>query len=482
MFRFIFYKELQENIKDFRFIIALILCLTIIPLGFYVNYRDFQAKQKNYEESIRLYEGSHKTISDTSYLGGATFRPPSPLSILSSGIEYLLPNSIESVGYLTSVTGAQTQFRIDRSLDSPYSFLYGYLDLSFIVSVIISVLAMLMTYNSVAGEKERRTLSQILSNAVPRNTVIMAKMSASFLLLSVLFLLGILIGIFVLILQGFEIFSPNLFSRFFLGIGFCLLYIFTFLNFGLLISSLNKSAISSIVSLMFFWVLLFMILPKGSVILSKVIKPVKSQQVIDFEKNQIRVQIQKEEWEEFQKLREAIPGLKEMPESDFFKKLREGDERAKEYVNKQNEKKEFYKVKLEKELNKVDSYYDNERSLQAAIAQNISRLSPVSCFIHLMAEASNTGFLEYEQWKKTRSLFKQLLDTEICSKIKSTSFGHFMTGSMKKDNAPMPKLEYQQVSLHRIITKVLPDFLLLILYGVLFFTGSYVVFLRYDVR
>lgn len=482
MFRFIFYKELQENIKNFRFIIALILCLTIIPLGFYVNYRDFQAKQKNYEESIRLYEGSHRTIDDAFGQGGAAFRPPSPLSILSSGIEFLLPNSIESVGYLSSVMGAQTQFRIDRSLDSPYSFLYGYLDLSFIVSVIISVLAMLMTYNSVAGEKERRTLSQILSNAVPRNTVILAKMSASFLLLSVLFLLGILIGIFILILQGFEIFSPSLFSRFFLGIGFCLLYIFTFLNFGLLVSSLNKSAISSIVSLMFFWVLLFMILPKGSVILSKIIKPVKSQQVIDLEKNQIRLQIEKEEWEEFQKLRETIPGLKEMSERVFFKKLREGDERAKEYVNKQNEKKEFYKVKLEKELNKVDSYYDNERSLQAAIAQNISRLSPVSCFIHLMAETSNTGFLEYEQWKKTRSLFKQLLDTEVCSKHEWTSFGKYMVSSTKKDKAPLSKLEYQPVSLHRIITKALPDFLLLILYGVLFFAGSYVVFLRYDVR
>ena len=74
MFKFIFYKELQENINNFRFIIALILCLTIIPLGFYVNYRDFQAKQKNYEESIRLYEGSHKTIIDTIRQGGAAFR------------------------------------------------------------------------------------------------------------------------------------------------------------------------------------------------------------------------------------------------------------------------------------------------------------------------------------------------------------------------------------------------------------------------
>jgi ABC-type transport system involved in multi-copper enzyme maturation permease subunit len=484
MFRVLFYKELRENIQNYRFIIALILCLTIIPVSFYINGKDFQAKEQNFRESVRLYEESHKTVLDVIEQGGAAFRPPSPLSILSSGVEFLLPSSVESVGNLVTYLGAQTQFNNNRSFDNPISFLYGSMDLAFIVCIIISLLAILFTYNSVAGEKEGHTLSQILSNPLPRNIVILAKMSANFLFLSLAFFLAIVIGIFVLLLTGFEILSSgSLLLCFFLGVGVSLLYIFSFLNFGLLVSSLNKSSISSIVSLMFCWAFLFMIFPKGSLVVSKIIKPIKSQQVIDLEKNQIRLQIEKEEKMEAQKLKETMPDVREMTPNEFFKKLFQGDKIAKGFEKKQNELKEFYKVKCESELNKIDSYYESQRNSQALLAQNISRLSLVSCFIHFIVEISNTGFCEYEQWKLTRSRFKLLLDKEISSKEASAWFGIMGYSTFHGDpNAPMPKLKYQPVPLHEAISSVLPDFILLVLYGVLFFAGAYVAFLKYDVR
>lgn len=483
MFRIIFYKELLENIQNYRFIIALILCLTIIPLGFYVSFKDYQTKQQNYMESVKRYEENHQTIQDIFVRGAAAFRPPSPLSMLSSGVEFLLPHSAESVGYLTE-KGARVRFNNDRSLGSPYPFLYGNLDLVFIVSVVLTFLAMLFIYNSIAGEKERRTLGQVLSNSVSRNTVIAAKLSANFFLLSLAFLLGILIGILILILLGFEIFSSRaIFIPFLLGVGVSLLFILAFLNIGLLISGLCKSSISSIVLLMFCWVVLFMIFPKASVIVSKIIKPVKSQQVIDMEKNQRRLQIDKEAEEEIDKLKEAVPGLKDMSIREFMKNLRAGAENVKEYIEKQNQIRELYKAKSEEELNKIDSYYEKKRNVQAALAQNISRLSPVSCFIHLMVEISSTGLVEYKQWKRTRSRFKQLLDEEICSKQDSMRFGNFSTGDFKGDRkGPAPKLVYQPVSLSTIWKYIWPDFALLLLYNILFFTGAYVVFLKYDVR
>lgn len=483
MFKVIFYKELLENIQNYRFIIALILCLAIIPLGFYFSFKDYQTKQQNYMESVRRYEENRQTIQDIFLRGAAAFRPPSPLSMLSSGVEFLLPHSIESVGYL-SEKGARVRFNNDRSLDSPYPLLYGHLDLTFIVSVVLTFLAMLFTYDSVAGEKERRTIGQVLSNSVSRNTIIVAKMSANFFLLSIAFLLGILIGILILSLLGLEILSSQaVFVPFLLGVGVSLFFVLTFLNIGLLISSLCKNSISAIVSLMFCWVLLFMIFPKASVIVSKIIKPVKSQQVIDQEKGRQRLQIEREAEEEVDKLKETVSGIKEMSIREFMKNLRAGAENVKEYIEKQNQIREFYKAKSEEELRKIESYYEKKRNIQAALAQNISRLSPVSCFIHLMVEISNTGLVEYRQWKRTRSRFKQLLDEEICSKQESMRFGNFSTGDFKGDRkAPAPKLAYQAVSLSTVWKRVWPDFALLLLYCILFFAGAYVVFLKYDVR
>jgi len=484
MFKTIVAKELQENIRDFRFVIAAFLCMIIIPLGFFINAKEYQTKEQYDRDAVRIYEDSHKRVIDVMRLGAAAFRPSSPLSLMSRGIEPLLPTSVETVGYITN-WGAQTQFVNTRGLDNPLSFLYGRIDLSFIVAAIMSLLAMLFTYNAVAGEKEKRTLSQVLSNAVPRNTVILAKMAAGSLLVGVVFILGILLGLSVLFLMGHVILSDaGLFGRFLIGVAVSLLYILVFLSFGLLISTLNKSSLSAIVGLMVCWVFLFLILPRASVIAAKILQPVKSQQVIDIEKNQVRIQTQREEDQEVRQLQKTMPGVKDMDFRTFFSSLRNGDENAKAYEKKQNEIHDQYRAKLDAELNQIDALYENERRIQAEIARNISRLSPVSCFVHIMAELSNTGFAEYKAWQETGSRFTQILDREIADKFSVLRFGGMATssGGNLDRTAPAPKIEYKPVRFHEVASIAWPDLCVLFIFGIIFFSGSYVAFLRYDVR
>ena len=77
MFKNILFKELHENILDLKFIIAALLCIIIIPLGFYINKKDYENKKDNYRESVRIYFNSHKTLGDISRFGAAAFRAPS---------------------------------------------------------------------------------------------------------------------------------------------------------------------------------------------------------------------------------------------------------------------------------------------------------------------------------------------------------------------------------------------------------------------
>ena len=231
------------------------------------------------------------------------------------------------------------------------------------------------------------------------------------------------------------------------------------------------------------WVVLFLILPKASVIVAKIVRPVKSQQVIDIEKSQVRMQMQREEGQEILQLQKTMPGVKDMAERDFFKKLRAGDENAKAYEKKQNEVQEQYRIKLDTELGRIDALYENQRRVQAEIARNISRFSPVSCFVHIMAELSNTGFAEYRAWQETRSRFKQAIDRDIAAKMDMVRFGNMSVGGGGIDRkAPAPKVEYKSVRFGEVAATVWPDVLVLIIFGFVFFAGSYVVFLRYDVR
>ncbi len=483
MFRIVFRKEILENIQNFRFLVALLVGMVLIPLSFAINVRDFTLKDANFRESVRLYEESRDTLGNMYRDGAILFGPPSPLSMVSGGIEILLPHSIETVGFF-STRGIETRFNNSRRLDSPFPYLYGRLDLGFVVSVVIAVLALLMTYNSVAGEKERRTLSQILANSVPRTTVILAKMSAQVFLLGIIFILGILAGLALLLIFGMNVLGfAGFLGSFLMAVGFCLLFIIVFANFGLMVSTLSRSSTSAVVISIFCWVVLFMVLPKGGVVLSKILKPVKSQQVIDLEKSQIRRRIEKEEYDQTDNLRTTTPVVKDWSIRDFMTNLRQETPAAKDYVEKQAKIQNEYRTILDREMARIDEFYEMRRDAQAGLAKNISRISPVSCFIHLITEISRTGFVEYRQWKRNRTLFKQLLDTEVCSQIERTSFENFSMGGFKGDrDAPPPRMSYQPASHEDILRTIWPDFLILAVYGFLFFTGAYVAFLRYDVR
>ena len=135
MFRILFKKELLENIQNHRFVLALVLCLAIVPLGFYVNQREHADRQALYEETIKDYDQTRAPAADFMKNGGAAFRPPASMGLLAGGIEMVLPKAVETKGYISN-RGAQVQFNNGRRLDNPFPVLYGRLDLVFIVTVV----------------------------------------------------------------------------------------------------------------------------------------------------------------------------------------------------------------------------------------------------------------------------------------------------------------------------------------------------------
>ena len=349
----------------------------------------------------------------------------------------------------------------------------------------MSLLAMLLTYDSIAGEKERQTLHLIMANAVPRTTVILAKISTSTVLLSIVFLLGVLVGTIVLAMTGFrDLGNRGFMIRFSVAIAVSLLYIGIFAVLGVLVSALNKSAISAMISLMTCWIFLFVLFPRASAILSKIAKPVRSQEVIEMEKEQFRSQVQSEQAEHIRRLREQTPGVQGLSWQEYFTKLREGDPLAKAYEAKQGEIREMYRIKCESELLRLDDFYGEQRKKQAVFSRNTSRLSMIGCYMNLFAEISDTGFLEYEHCLRLRSRFRETLNSQICSKLDTLVFGNvgFMGNAKVDKNAPLQRLGFPPVRFREVLSMTWPDIVALLLHGIIYFAAAYVSFLRYDVR
>ena len=483
MFGILYLKELRENVQNYRFLLALVLCTVVIPLGFYVSQKDYAQRRQAYDQTVRDYDQSHKTMVDLIRNGGAAFRPPAPLGLLSDGIESILPSSVETRGYISD-QGAQVQFNNTRRIENPFTALFGRLDLAFMVSTVLAVLVMIFTFNAVAGEKERRTLAQVMANPVPRAILITAKLAAAFSLLAAAFLAGTAIGSLLTTAMGLGPFDEaGTSGPFLIGIGVALVFLIAFVNLGLLVSAVTRSPVSAMVTLLAVWVALAMILPKGSVVASRLLLPVESQQVVDLQKGQVRLQNDLDLGREMVQLQKSTSGVKDMSMEEYFRQKKANNPTIAAFEEAQAKRKAEFAAKLNANLDRIDAEYERRRGRQAALARTISRLSPVSCFVHVLTELSGTGFTEETAWRETKSRFKQLLDREIAPKMTMYMFGEMTYGSMNMDRTtPAPKLPAEAVPLEKRLAAVWIDLGLLAIYGVLFFAGAYVAFLRYDVR
>ena len=64
---------------------------------------------------------------------------------------------------------------------APIAFLLGHLDFVFVVSTVFSLLALLFTFDAVAGEREAGTLRITLANALPRDIFLWSKLIGGYL-------------------------------------------------------------------------------------------------------------------------------------------------------------------------------------------------------------------------------------------------------------------------------------------------------------
>lgn len=469
--RVLFFKEIREALASRRFLVISALCLFLVPLGFHVSQKSYQAKLQNYKEAVRIYEEETKTVSDILYNeGGKAFAPPSPLSFLSLGLELVLPNVAETQ-YKNMAPPAVMRLSNSQGRDDLYDVFYGSLDLIFVVGVVMSLLAIILTYGSIAGEKEQGTLKQVLSNPVARNKIILSKALANGVVLFIPFLIAITLSLIWANMQS-ETWSFLHGDWTLIGVAvfISILLVGAFLNLGLLISALAKQAVPALVALLLVWVFFYGIHPRLSSAAAQILYWVKSEGRVALEKSQLQRNIYKELDEEIDRQIQSLPESR----ANF---PTEEDRR------KQDEIRGNYQTRLEQSWRILDNDVEERRKFRMALASNIARLSPTSCFIRALSEVSRTGWLEYEQFSKQSRQYEELLNRDIFSRQRVLRHKRGIGVWSEADvRAPAPAFAYVPVPVEMVLLNILPDVVLLFLFNLIFFAGALAAFLRYDVR
>ncbi|MBN2415087.1 ABC transporter permease subunit [bacterium] len=459
-------KELLEHMLSLRFLITLALCVVLIPLGIFVSIKEYENSLHDYQESQQLYLQSLQGMKNAIGVEAKGLRPPSPFSIFAGGLDKSLPNEVVS----TRKEGLQLSN--NRTMDSPLGTLFGNMDFLFSVSVVMSLLAILFTFDATTREKEEGTLRLILSNAVPRSSVVIAKYTGNFITFLIPFLIAMLIGTIILSITGvIPIFQPRNIGRLLSILFVSLLFISVFFNLGLMVSTLNRRSLTSQITLLLLWVLFIFAVPRISGMIAGVVYPVKTQQTINLEKSLIRKNIEDEK----------ARALK-----DAFQQQLAGtpDESAPTYDEVRAPIMEELRQKEQSQLDAVERDYQNRKRTQMKIAAVVARLSPLASLTFATTELANTGLQQLDALNTSSREFHNAAVRSIHSRGYQDDIPgvgmHMSMGWVSADDIPL--YQYRETDLAAGLQAGRLDLLLLFMYNILFFSVAYVGFLRYDVR
>lgn len=476
-------KEIAATVLDMRFVIATLLCVVLIPLGMYVSRKDYELRLASYQREHQEYRQRHgKGVKWNVEAQG--LRPPSILSIFASGIDPFMPDKV--------MTARSGLFRTVKEpiADNPHSFLFGKADFLFNVVFIMSLAALIFTFNSISGEREMGTLRLMIANSIPRNRILLTKVVGNYVALLIPFIISVLIALLILDASPYvSIVSSRIWPAFLVIIGVTFLFILGMVSLGICISSFTKQSIDSIVLAFFVWAILVLAVPKVSPMIADIVYPIESANVFDSTKRLIAEDIDHELVEEREALRKKCFEEYGAPESDMRSSRQETEEGKKANAKFEQEFApiaERYQKRLADKLRQIEQDYMRRKNVRSSIAMNFSRISPICSYTYILCELSGTGVTEPDNFTRNAQRYQDQMKQDIYDKIIVKRRRHGASYSrvegFDQSKASLPDMIYTYPTVTQALQASRLDILLLALSNVLFCSLAFMRLNKYDVR
>ena len=414
MLKSIISKEILSNFFSYKFSIITILSAILIFISIFVMHRDYCLAMENHD-ILR------KESDD-----GVEIIPPTPLGIFTKGLDENLCRSYE-IGR----KGIEISNKKQKSVNNLFK-LFTAPDLLYIIKVILSLCAMLFSYDMVCGEKETGTLRQKISNTVKRPILIIGEWIGGFTSFILPFFVAVLLGTIYLTLSPMVEINAQDWAKLGLFLLSGVIYLAVFFSLGLLISCLTHRSSTSLFISLFVWAILVFLVPNLGNILARQLVEIPTVQHLELKHR-----------------RNWIKGNFELRKVD--------DSRRKGIII----------IRMMAEIDKLNEDYRNRFNRLVKVSQNITRISPAPAFTFLATDIMGTGMAEERRLKRAVLQYRNIL----------------YTNENRDGKSKPPIFNYKRSSVKEILGRGgLSNFLILILFNILFFTGAYVAFLRYDVR
>ena len=258
-------KDFLLNLLSVRFVIGFLLCFVIIPFTVIVSVDNYLSQVRVYKVEQERAEKEYKEVRVWSVLRPSVIHEPAALSIFSNGISNNLGNKTQIL--LSQYPIFPTGHVITR--DNPLLNAFFSIDFSKVIAILISLIALVFSYDAITREREDGTMKLTLTGKVSRITLLFGKMTGLLLTLLPIVLFCYMLACLIVMVNPDVSLSASDWNGILLLFLTSIIYMLVFILIGMLISSLTSRSSTSIILSLLSWIWFLFLLPNISTYLSQ---------------------------------------------------------------------------------------------------------------------------------------------------------------------------------------------------------------------
>ena len=484
MLRTLIEKEWKSVLLSPKFALTFAVTAGLILLSLAVGLREIRTFQAQQAAGRQLLAQEHQEQTGWMGLTSRVFREADPVQIFVAGVH-------NDVGRLARIS-PRLEARLDQSIYSDDTILamFRAFDLSLVVEAVLSLFAILFTYDAINGERAAGTLKLIFSSAVPRARYVLAKFLGTWLGLAVPLALPVLLGLLAAVLARVP-FDTGHWMRLGLFLFASAIYFTFFVAFGVAVSALTRRPATSFLVLLVSWVLLVLVVPRAGLIVASEMVRVPTVAEVESQK----VGFESRAWNDHRRRLEELWDRREAELAALPEAEREAYEDANlwRWLEQDDQERKALEVEIAERSAKLEEARRHLRAEQQRLAFTLSRLSPASTYRLVAMRLAGTGVSLKTRYEDAARAYKQSFLDYVEQASDGGGSGHVLrrrgggsgslTGATEAlDLSGMPSFQTPRLGLAQVASAVSWDFALLAVEVLLCFAVGFVGFLRYDVR